>query len=128
MSMCGAPKSRASDTMSRLVEVPIVVAMPPMITAKFIGISRRDGEPPARSARPITTGISTTTTGVSFTKALNVIATARIASVARWRLKAQRRARTRAMGSSAPVTMSARPRTIRQQIATRASWPKPENT
>ena len=106
----------------------MVVAMPPMITAKFIGISIRDAECPARIARPITTGISTTTTGVSLTKALSSIALASTASSAMWRLNAQSRASIRASGSSAPVTIRARPRIIRQQMATSASWPKPEKT
>ena len=126
MSMGGTPWSLASDTISRLVEVPIVVAMPPMITAKFIGMSIRAGAWPARMASPITTGISTTTTGVSLMKALRIIALASSTSRATWRLKAQRRASRRASGSRAPVTIRARPRIIRQQIATSASWPKPE--
>ena len=126
MSMCRTPWSRASDTISRLVEVPIVVAMPPMITAKFMGISMREAELPARIARPITTGISTTTTGVSLMKALSSIAVTSSASSATCLLKAQSRASSRATGSSAPVTISARPRIIRQQMATSASWPNPE--
>jgi len=99
----------------------MVVAMPPMITAKFIGISIRDGDRSARMARPITTGISTTTTGVSLMKALRPIALASSASNAKWRLNAHRRASSRASGSRAPVTISARPRIIRQQMATSAS-------
>ncbi len=104
----------------------MVVAIPPMITAKFIGISIFDVEPPARSARPITTGIRMTTTGVSLMTMLRPIATASSASMAIKWLNAHSRARTRATGSSAPVTMSARPRIIRLQIATRASCPNAE--
>ena len=82
MSMAVTPVSFAIETISRLVEVPIVVAMPPMITAKFIGISIFDGEPPARIASPITTGIRITTTGVSLMNMLRPIATASSANSA----------------------------------------------
>ena len=74
MSIGSTPWSRASETISRLVDVPMVVAMPPTITAKFMGISMRDGERPARIASPITTGMSTTTTGVSLMNALRIMA------------------------------------------------------
>ena len=104
----------------------MVVTMPPTSTAWFIGISIFEGDPLARIARPITTGIMTTTTGVSLMKALRNMAIARIARSATCRLTAQSRASSRATGSRAPVTMSARPRIIRQQMATSASWPNAE--
>ena len=42
MPMRGSPRSAATETTSRLVEVPMVVVMPPMRVAKPIGISTEE--------------------------------------------------------------------------------------
>ena len=46
MPMRRSPMSAATDTTSRLVEVPMVVAVPPISVANPIGISTADGEVP----------------------------------------------------------------------------------
>ena len=48
----------AIEVTRRFVDVPMVVAMPPISTAKFIGISMRAAEPPVWRASAISTGIS----------------------------------------------------------------------
>jgi hypothetical protein len=59
--------SNAPET-TRLVEVPIVVSMPPRIVAKESGISRREAATPRRSAHPRTIGAAVATTGVLLTR------------------------------------------------------------
>ena len=120
-----APRLAARATTIRLVEVPSVVDMPPISTAKFIGINIRAGERPARVSAAISSGISSTTTGVSFITPLTPAATSSTARSASRGDFSTSHASRRAAGSSAPVSTSAWPRTISAQMATSAGWPKP---
>ena len=65
------PSSPAMETTSRLVDVPIVVAMPPISTALLTGISVRDAGMPPRPASVTRIGSSSTSTGVSLTSMLS---------------------------------------------------------
>jgi len=104
----------------------MVVPMPPISTAKFIGMRLREAEDLARNAAPTRIGIMSTTIGVSFRMPLkdaHRISTRSIAAPGR---AASMRPSRRDAGSSAPVATSPRPRIIRLQIATSASCPKPK--
>ena len=74
------PRSVAIDRTSRLVDVPMLVIMPPARIAKFTGINVRDAECPVRSARLRSIGSISTSTGVSLTKALATPATTSVTS------------------------------------------------
>jgi hypothetical protein len=52
-------------TTSRFVDVPIVVVMPPIRIAKLTGINVCEADVPRRAARVRSTGITSTSTGVS---------------------------------------------------------------
>ena len=125
------PKSAACiraaiDTTSRFVDVPIVVAMPPIRTAKFIGISRRRDESPVSRASATSTGISSTTIGVSLMKPLTSIEATRTTPSPAFAPRLRHSsASLRVTGRSAPVSTSARPSTIRLQMAISASCEKP---
>ena len=80
----------------------------------------------ARDAAAMTSGISSTTTGVSLMKPLTAAAETITPSGASHGAAATHAASRRAIGSSAPVMTSAWPSTIKAQIATSAGWPKPE--
>jgi hypothetical protein len=70
MAMSATPRSRVIPTTSRLVEVPMVVDMPPMIVARPIGSMNPDAGSCVRRAMPTRIGIMSTTIGVSLTNAL----------------------------------------------------------
>ncbi len=74
------PRSAATATTSRLVEVPIVVPLPPMRVASPIGIKEVEADPPVRNATLTRTGSSITTIGVLFMKALNTPVKTSVAS------------------------------------------------
>ena len=71
-------------TTSRLVEVPMVVAMPPISVARPTGISTRDGGRRLRKAEATSTGNSITTIGVLFKKALKTAASSKVSNIANW--------------------------------------------
>ena len=119
------PMSAATFTTSRLVDVPIVVAMPPRMLAKPIGISVPEGETPVRTATPMRIGSIRTTMGVLLMKALR---TAVIRMVTSSEISGPLRhsfAIMRPTGSSAPVRIRPCPTIISPQTATRALWPNP---
>ena len=119
------PMSAATETTSRLVEVPIVVLMPPTMVASPIGSSTPEVGVPLRTDAPISMGSISTTIGVLFMNALSTAPTSNVASSASMGARRQNRPRRRATGSSAPVWTRAWPATISAQTATSASWPKP---
>jgi len=72
------PRSSAIETTRRLVEVPIVVAMPPIRIALLTGISVRDAGMPPREAIATRIGSISTSTGVSLTIMLSIIAITKV--------------------------------------------------
>ena len=76
--MGGSPISPAIDTTRRLVDVPIVVDIPPISTALLIGMSVRDAGMPPRAAIAAMIGIISTRTGVSLTIMLRPKASNRV--------------------------------------------------
>ena len=120
------PRSAAIETTSRFVDVPMVVAMPPIRTAALSGISVFEAAMAPRSARPTKTGSNRTSTGVSLTIIDRIIARSSETSMPRCLLSFQTVARRRVAGSSAPVTTRPRPMTIKAQIVISAGCPKPE--
>src|SRR5665811_1366622 len=58
------PMSAATFTTSRLVDVPMVVAMPPTMLAKPIGSREQEGDIPVLTVTPIMIGNINTTMGV----------------------------------------------------------------
>src|SRR3546814_4467817 len=64
-----SPALRATPSTRMLVEVPIIVSVPPRIVAYDSGISSFEGVVPARLAREIATGVRIATTGVLFRQA-----------------------------------------------------------
>ena len=119
------PRSWEIPTTSRLVDVPIVVDMPPMIVARPMGNMTPDTGNFARNEAPTRIGMSSTTIGVLFMNALRIAAATRVVSSARTGRVDQARLTTLARGNSAPVVSSALPTIIRAQIATSASLPNP---
>lgn len=117
--------SRATDTTSRLVEVPMVVTVPPITVARPKGMSTPEGEDLALSVTPTRIGSSMTTIGVLFTTALSAPATTMVKRSETTGAVCQTRARMRATGCSAPVVSSPFPSTMSAHTATSASWPKP---
>jgi len=73
--------SDATLTTSKLVEVPIVVVMPPNNVAKPIGIKMPDGELLVRIATFSMIGNNKTTIGVLFTTALSSAETTNVISI-----------------------------------------------
>ena len=121
------PRSAASETTSRLVDVPMVVDMPPIRIAQFTGMRVCAAGTPARVASRSRIGSVSTSTGVSLTNMLSAMQTSSENNMPSERLKFHSRPRARAAGSSAPVMTRPRPRIIRQQIAISASWLNPPN-
>ena len=117
--------SRAIPTTSKLVDVPIVVDMPPTIVASPIGSMTPDTGNLARSDAPTRIGINNTTIGVLFMNALSIAPATSVTNSASTGLEDQARLTTVASGCNAPVVSSALPTIISAQIATSASLPKP---
>ena len=99
-----------------LVEVPIVVASPPKSEAALSGINVLDAGKAPRSANATKIGIISTSTGVLLTTIDSVKAMNSENSNPSCKLALNIRSRTRAAGSSAPVTTNPRPITISAQI------------
>ena len=112
----GMPRSTAIDTTRILVEVPMVVAMPPISEAALSGISVFEAAIAPRMARCTKIGISSTSTGVLLTPIDSRKVITSENSSPSWRLILNNRSRNRAAGSSAPVTTSPRPMIISAQI------------
>ena len=121
------PRSAATATTSRLVDVPIEVAMPPIDDASPIGINKSEAAELVFRDTLIRIGSSRITTGVLLTKALSAAASTRVLRKVSRGLFSQRRASSRPTGSSAPVRTSACPAIISEQTATSAWCPKPRN-
>ena len=124
LNLC-MPRSLEIPTTSKLVDVPIVVDMPPTIVAKPIGIMTPETGNFARSDAPTRIGMSNTTIGVLFMNALSTAAATSVISRANTGLVDHARATKFASGCNAPVVSSALPTIINAQIATSASLPKP---
>ena len=122
------PSDAAMLTTSRLVEVPMVVAMPPTSVAKPIGISTPAADWPVLRHTLINMGSSKTTMGVLLTKADSTAPTTSVAAKERNGMRFQAPARKRPIGSRAPVRTRPWPTIISPQTATSASWPKPKNS
>ncbi len=103
----GTPRSVAIETTNRLVDVPMVVVMPPIRTAKFIGISVLEGADPVWSATLTSRGNSRMTTGVSLSTLLSAMPMTSTASSATAGLQRQSFPRVLATGSRAPVATRA---------------------
>ncbi len=116
-----SPMSAATDTTSRFVDVPIVVAAPPIRVATPIGIRIFEGLIRVRIETVISTGSSRTTIGVLLTNALSVAAITSVSSIDSTGQVAQSFARTEPSGSSAPVRTRPCPTIMRAQTATSAS-------
>ena len=127
MPISFSPISAATDTTSRLVEVPIVVPIPPNSVARPIGISTLEGERPVRIATLTRIGSSRTTIGVLLTKALRTAASTSVSNSDSCGQRPHSLDRIRPSGSSAPVRTSPCPATISAHTATNAWWPNPEN-
>ena len=125
ISMRRKPESTATATTSRLVEVPIVVLIPPTMVEKPIGIRTAEAETELRSETLIRIGISSTTMGTLLMNALVAAATSRVSSRERPGLRIHRRARVWPTGSSAPVRTRPWPAIISAHTAISASCPKP---
>ena len=116
----GNPMSVAIPTTRRLVDVPMVVAIPPINTALLTGINVCEAGIPPRAARDTRMGSNNTMTGVSFTIMLRNMASTSVTSRPSWRLNRHTFVSVRAAGSSAPVVTRPRPMIISAQIVTRA--------
>ena len=112
-------------TTSRLVDVPMVVDMPPMMVARPIGIMTSDTGNLDRSEAPTRMGMSRTTIGVLFMNALSTAPATSVATSASTGRDDHARPTTFASGCSAPVVSSALPTIINAQMAISASLPKP---
>ena len=96
-----SPMSAATETTRRLVEVPMVVQVPPSRVANPIGISTVEALVLVRMETLIRIGRSRTTTGTLLIKALMKAATSRVSSKETPGLIFHRRARPRPTGSRA---------------------------
>ncbi len=112
-------------TTSRFVDVPIVVAMPPMIVASPIGIMTSETGNLTRSEAPTRIGMSSTTIGVLFMNALRIAPATSVAIRASTGRVDHALPTTEASGCSAPVVSSALPTIMSAQIAISASLPNP---
>ncbi len=119
------PMSCEIPTTRRLVEVPIVVDMPPTMVARPIGSMTPDTGNLDRKDAPTKIGISSTTIGVLFMKALRMAPATNVVSSASTGRDDHARPTTVARGCSAPVVSRALPTIMRTQIVTSASLPKP---
>ena len=120
------PMLTATETTRRLVEVPMVVPMPPIRVAKPIGINIPDAGVPVRKETLIKIGKSRMTMGTLFTKALSTAPTRRVSKNENAGVMVQSLARILPTGSNAPVLDKPCPIIINAVTATRASCPKPE--
>ena len=125
MPNCVSPRSAAIATTSRLVEVPIVVDIPPIEVAKPSGINNSDAGVAVFSDTLISIGNSRITIGVLLTKALSMAAITSVARKDNTGLTDHNRASSRPTGSSAPVRTSAWPAIIKEQTAISAWCPNP---
>ena len=100
------PRSAATLTTSRLVEVPIVVLMPPTSVANPIGISTLDAGVLVRSDTLIRIGSSSTTIGTLLTNALSTPPITSVNSREIDGAAVHARASSLPTGSSAPVRTS----------------------
>ena len=112
-------------TTSRFVDVPMDVDMPPIMVARPIGSITPDTGNLTRIDALTRIGMSSTTIGVLFMKALRMAPATSVVSSAITGRRSQTRPTTLASGCRAPVVSSALPTIIRAQIATSASLPKP---
>ncbi len=120
-----SPSREAISATSRLVEVPIVVAMPPMLVANPTGISTPVTDVCVRRQTATSTGSTMATSGVLFMNMLAAATPNSVASSPRRGLRAQKLPSRRATTCSAPVTSSALEQTSRATTVTRAGLPKP---
>ncbi len=123
--MCRSSLSCAMPTTSRLVDVPIVVDIPPIIVARPIGNIAPDTGNFTRIDAPTRIGMSNTTIGVLFIKALRIAPATSVVIRASTGRVDHALPTIVASGCKAPVVSSALPTIIRAQIATSASLPKP---
>ena len=119
------PMSAATLTTSRFVDEPMVVAMPPMMLAKPIGINELEGAAPVLTATPISIGSISTTMGVLLINALRKAVMTMVISSDKAGLRRHNLANRRPTGSSAPVLIRPWPTTINADTAIRARLPKP---
>ena len=119
------PILAAIVTTRMLVEVPMVVAIPPSKTAALTGISALEDAISPLAAIATMIGISSTITGVSLTNIDRKKASSSAVSRPSWALARNTLSSSRAKGSSAPVTTSPRPMIISAQIVISAEWPNP---
>ena len=122
------PRSAATLTTSRLVDVPMVVPMPPIRVASPMGIRMPLGELAVRRHTLMSMGSSRTTIGVLLMTADSAAATTSVTRNDRNGSLPQKRLSIRPTGSSAPVRMRPWPSTISAQTAISASWPNPEKS
>ncbi len=120
-----SPCSCARLTTSKLVEVPMVVAMPPTKVAKPIGMRTFEGDLLVRRHTEISMGNSNTTIGVLLTNADSTPPTMRVSSSEKTGALPHRPDSIRPTGSSAPVRTKPWPNTIRAHTLISASWAKP---
>ncbi len=120
----GCPRSAAIPTARRFVDVPMVVAIPPISVARPMGISVPDGAVPVRIHTATSMGNNMTTMGVLFRKALQIAPTRSVTRSASFGRSIHAPAMSVASGCSAPVDSMPLPTTSNAQIVTSASWPK----
>ena len=101
--ICMPVMSAATATTSRLVEVPMVVLMPPIRVDMPIGINIPELLVLVRIDTEIRIGSNNTTIGVLFKKALNIAPISRVASNDSIGAIRHNFASVRPIGSSAPV-------------------------
>lgn len=115
----GIPISAATETTRRLVEGPMVVAMPPIKVAKPTGTSVFAAGTFARAATLTDSG-RLSTSGVLLTNALVVAMASIMPRSASRGCESQLRTSQRPVGSSAPVRTSPWPAIISAEMAIRA--------
>jgi len=119
------PRSFAMPTTKKLVEVPMVVAMPPTKVAKPIGIRILVGDLLVRRQTDMRIGSNSTTIGVLLIKAESRAPTTKVMSNDNAGIRPHNCPKTRPTGSNAPVLTKPWPSVIRAQTAISASWAKP---
>jgi hypothetical protein len=119
------PISEATEITSKLVEVPIVVHVPPKRLAKPMGIKSEDADLPVRIDTEIKMGRKRTTTGTLLMKALIKALRSKVTRKVAPGLIFQSLAIALPTGSSAPVRTIPRPAIMSAHTATKASWPNP---
>src|SRR5690606_16872040 len=108
-------------TTNKLVDVPIVVPIPPINVANPIGSNTPDVEVLLRAAVPTNIGSINTTMGVLFIKALNTAPIPKVNKSATAGFHFHSFASRLVTGSKAPVLTSPSPAIINAQTATNAS-------